>query len=110
MEIDRKRIAAMRTLEVLGYSYCNGEWLAPAAAAGTPPPMAADAGKFTQRMDALAGCIEGSAEAGELKAIVDLIEACEVLWGRWTGTCRKVRVSGRRGRRPLDSRPVAASI
>ena len=83
MEIDRKRIAAERAFEVLGYSYCNGEWLAPAAAAGTPPPMAAEAdvGKFTQRMDALAGCIEGSAEAGELKAIVDLIEACEAKWG-----------------------------
>ena len=85
MDIDRKRIAAVRTLEVLGYSYCNGEWLAPAAAAGTPPPMAAEAdamhGKLMQRMDVLAGCIEGSAEAGELKAIVDLIEACEAKWG-----------------------------
>lgn len=67
MDTDRKRIAVVHTLEVVGYSYCNGEWFAPAAAAGTPPPMAAD--------------IEGSAEAGEFKAIVDLIEACEVKWG-----------------------------
>jgi hypothetical protein len=85
MEIERKRITAVRTLEVLGYSYCNGEWLAPAAANGTPLSMAAEAhamhGNLEQPMDALAGCMEGSAEASELKAIVDLIEACEAKWG-----------------------------
>jgi hypothetical protein len=70
MEIDRKRIAAVRTLEVLGHSYSNGEWLAPAAVAGTPLPVTTDT-----------ACMEGSHEAGELKAIVDLIEACEAMWG-----------------------------
>jgi hypothetical protein len=34
-------------------------------------------GKLAQRIDALAG----SAEASELKAIVELIEACEAMWG-----------------------------
>jgi hypothetical protein len=85
MEIERKRIAAVRTLEVLGYSYCNGEWLATAAATGTPLSMTAEAhamhGKLAEPMDALAGRMEGSAEASELKAIVDLIEACEAKWG-----------------------------
>jgi len=29
MDIDRQRISAVRTLEAIGYSYINGEWLAP---------------------------------------------------------------------------------
>jgi hypothetical protein len=61
MEIDGKRIAAVRTLEALGYTYCKGEWLAPAAVADTLPRI--------------------TAEEAELKAIVDLIEACEAKWG-----------------------------
>jgi len=85
MEIDRKRVAAVRTLEALGYTYCKGEWLAPPAVAGTPLRMTAEVdatqGKFMQRLDAVAGCTEGSSEEAELRAIVDLIEACECTWG-----------------------------
>jgi hypothetical protein len=33
MDIDRQRIAAVRVLEALGYSYRNNEWLPPAAVA-----------------------------------------------------------------------------
>jgi len=88
MEIDRKRIAAVRTLEMLGYAYRNGEWIAPAAVAGTPVPMiaAADAmqGMLMRRADALPGRMEGSAEEDELKGIVDLIEAFEAFAAkRW---------------------------
>jgi hypothetical protein len=81
MEIDRKRIAAVRTLETLGYAYRNGEWMAPTAVAGTPVPLIAEAddmhGMLIRRADALPGCTEGSAEEDELKGIVDLIEAFE---------------------------------
>jgi hypothetical protein len=88
MEIDRKRIAAVRTLETLGYTYRNGEWTAPAAAAGTPVPMIGEAddmhGMLMRRADALPGCTEGSAEEDELKGIVDLIEAFEAFEAkRW---------------------------
>ena len=69
MEIDRKRIAAVRTLETLGYSYRNGEWMAPTAVALTPVLM--------WRADARPGCTDGSVEDDELKEIVDLIEAFE---------------------------------
>ena len=33
MDIDRKRIAAVRALEALRYTYSGGEWFAPAGAA-----------------------------------------------------------------------------
>jgi hypothetical protein len=81
MEIDRKRIAAVRALEALGYAYRGGEWLAPAGAAATPLSLIdkADAmhGALMRRADALAGCPEGSDEEDELRATVDLIEAYE---------------------------------
>jgi hypothetical protein len=97
MEIDRKRIAAVRGLEALGYTYQGGEWLltyrgggewlAPAGAAGAGTPLSlmakADAmhGALMRRADALAGCTEGSDEETEIEAIVDLIKAYEVK--RW---------------------------
>jgi hypothetical protein len=88
MEIDRKHIAAVGTLETLGYTYCKGKWLAPAAVASTPE---ADAmrGMPMQRLEAFAACTEGSSEEAKLRAIVEaelgaiveLIEACEAQWG-----------------------------
>jgi hypothetical protein len=33
MDIDKQRIAAVRALEALGYSYRNNEWFPPAATA-----------------------------------------------------------------------------
>jgi hypothetical protein len=89
MEIDRKLIAAVRTLEKLGYAYRNGEWMAPAAVAGRPSPMIAEAeathGMLIGRADPLPGCTEGSVEEDEFKGIVDLIEAFEAFAGkRWS--------------------------
>jgi hypothetical protein len=62
-DIDRQRVAAVRTLQALGYLYRDGEWLPPATAA-TPLTDAALRAALT-----------------ELKAIVDLIESYEVQ--RW---------------------------
>jgi hypothetical protein len=73
MDIDRKRIAAVRALEALGYAYRGGEWLAPTSAAATPLSLMdkADAmhGALMRRADALAGCTEGSDKEAELRAI-----------------------------------------
>ena len=83
MDIDRQRVAAVQTLEALGFKYQAGEWLLPATAA-TPLSWLANAddlrGALMRRADALAGCT-GSAEETELKAIVDAIEAYEAR--RW---------------------------
>ena len=84
MDLDKKRRAAVRALEALGYTYRNDEW-SPAAVTITPVPLTAEAdtlhGALVRRADALAGCTEGSAEETELKTIVDAIEAYEAK--RW---------------------------
>jgi hypothetical protein len=86
MDLDRKRIAAVRTLEALGYSFRNNEWMSPAAVGAAPLSLTAEAvalhGMLMRQADALAGCTEGSEEETELKAIVDLVEAYEILTKR----------------------------
>ena len=81
MDIDRKRIAAVRALEVLGFTYRNGTWLPAAAAPSQALPLIAEAdamhGALMRRAGALAGCSEGLDEEAELEAIIDLIEAYE---------------------------------
>jgi hypothetical protein len=86
--IDKQRVAAVRKLEALGYSYQGGEWVpasAPAAAAGPRSLTTAESdamhGVLVQRADALEGCTEGSDEDAELKRVVDAIEAYEAK--RW---------------------------
>jgi hypothetical protein len=84
MEIDRQRIAAVRTLEALGFRCRNGEWLAgDCYAVALPFTTEADAMHATlvRRADALEGCPTGSAEEAELAAISDVLEAYEVK--RW---------------------------
>ena len=60
MDIDRKRIAVVRALEALGYTYQEGEWLPPA---GMVLPVTAEADAMhralVERADALIGCTEG---------------------------------------------------
>jgi hypothetical protein len=71
MNIDRQRIAAVRKLKELGFTYINGEWV-PAVAVGTPPPqIEADAmhAVLVRRADLLPGCLDGSEETAVLKAI-----------------------------------------
>ena len=95
--IDKQRIAAVRKLEALGYSYQDGEWVpasVPSAAAALHRPrvdrpdiharvLASDVMHITlvQRADALEGCTEGSEEEAEPKVIVDAIEVYEAV--RW---------------------------
>jgi hypothetical protein len=58
MDIDKLRVAAVRALEALGYSYRNGEWSSSAAVAAAPLPMTGEAdamhGALMRRADALA--------------------------------------------------------
>jgi len=84
--IDRQRIAAVATLEALGYAFSIAEgWTEPANAAtpGLLSTAEADAmhTMLVARADALDGCTEGSPEETERKCIVDAIEAYEAK--RW---------------------------
>jgi hypothetical protein len=85
MDLDRKRIAAVRALEALGYSYRNNEWASPDGVGAVPLHLTFEAdamhGALMRRADALASCTEGSEEEAELEKIIDLIEAYEVK--RW---------------------------
>jgi hypothetical protein len=83
MTVDKQRVAAVRTLQALGYLYWDGEWIPPATAAAPLSLLAetdAQNAALMRRADALAGCT-GSAEKAELKAVVDAIEAYEAK--RW---------------------------
>jgi hypothetical protein len=79
--IDKQRIAAVRKLEQLGYTFAAGAWHAPAAMAA-PAPTSGQIGAMhallVQRADALEGCSEGSEEERELAPITDAIEAYEI--------------------------------
>ncbi len=85
MDIDRQRIAAVRTLEALGYSYRNNEWLPPAPVAATTLTLTVEADAMhralMRRADTLVSCAEGTDKEEELKAISDLLEAYEAK--RW---------------------------
>jgi hypothetical protein len=79
--IDKQRIAAVRTLEAMGFTFAGGEWKAPD---GTPPSFIPSAdtmhGLLMRRADELAGCTEGSDEERELAAIADVLEVYETVW------------------------------
>jgi len=67
--IDKQRIAAVRTLVDMGYVFLD-EWIAPMCVT-TPATAEADAmhALLVQRADQLDGCTEGSSEAAELEQI-----------------------------------------
>jgi hypothetical protein len=82
--IDRQRIAAVRKLKQLGFTFSD-DWYPPAGVTVVAPPSAqTDAmhALLVQRADALEGCTEGSDEERELAALNDAIEAYETL--RWS--------------------------
>jgi len=80
--IDKQRVAAVRKLEQLGYTFAAGDWMHPTNGAA-PAPAITDAlhGLLVRRADDLEGCTEGSDEERELTAITDAIEAYEAI--RW---------------------------
>ena len=96
-EIDRQRIAAVSTLEALGYEFRSGRWnppLGPLGAgggSGSRPEADQLHALLIARADALIGCPDGSADQDELVAIGEALEAYE---GRRSPTGR---AGGRRG-------------
>ena len=90
--IDKQRIAAVRTLVDMGYVFLD-EWIAPMCVT-TPATAEADAmhALLVARADALEGCTENSPEAREVEAIAAAVEAYEAKLAQWQGTRRqKVR-------------------
>jgi hypothetical protein len=90
--IDRQRIAAVRTLEAMGCVFRGGEWMAPPM--GWPRPATAEADAMhvllVLRADQLEGCIENSEEVRELTMIAEALEAYECK--RWPeGRCQAGR-------------------
>jgi hypothetical protein len=80
--IDKQRVAAVRKLEELGYTYAAGDWMHPTDNAA-PTPAITDAlhALLVKRADDLEGCTEGSDEEREFAAIADAIKAYEAV--RW---------------------------
>lgn len=79
-EVDRQRIAAVRTLDALGHHFSDGCWRPPIQAQSCPEADAMHS-ILVQRADALIGCTDGSADQDELEAIGEAIEAYERV--RW---------------------------
>jgi hypothetical protein len=75
--IDRKRISAVTALEALGYRYDSGSWQRPAMSNPGAPDGDTILGLLHDRVDALAGCCEASAEDEERNALGAAIEAYE---------------------------------
>ena len=81
-EIDRRRIAAVSTLEALSYTFRTGRWHPPLHGPFTAVPEADTMHSLLlQRADALIGCTDGSADQDELEAIGEALEAYEAV--RW---------------------------
>jgi len=80
--IDKQRIAAVRKLEQLGFTFAGDDWMHPTNNAASAPAIT-DAlhALLVKRADDLEGCTEGSHEERELTAITDAIEAYEAV--RW---------------------------
>lgn len=81
-EIDRQRVAAVRTLEALGYTFLAGRWHPQLSGRGQSW-VEADAlhHLLVERADQLIGCTDGSDDEDELEAIGEAIEAYEAV--RW---------------------------
>jgi hypothetical protein len=87
MIIDKQRIAAVRTLDTLGYTFTLAEgWSAPHDASGTnvsllTPEADVMHALLVSRANKLAGCNEGSLEEADPAFISDAVKAYEAK--RW---------------------------
>jgi hypothetical protein len=81
--IDKQRIAAVRKLEQLGYTFAGDDWMHQANDPTAITPTITDElhALLVKRADDLEACTEGSHEERELAAIVRAIEAYEAV--RW---------------------------
>ena len=81
-DIDRQRIAGVRTLLSLGYTWHEGRWVKPA---GLEAPLLPEAdvlhALLVDRAEQLVACTENSPDEDELVAIGEAIEAYELK--RW---------------------------
>ena len=79
--IDRQRIAAVRAIEALGYTFAGIEWKPPADKTTVVPALfdQADAmhALLVLRADKLDGCVEGSEEVTELRMLTEVVTAYE---------------------------------
>jgi hypothetical protein len=82
--IDKQRVAAVRKLEQLGYTFATGDWHAPAGITA-PAPTSAQAGAMDavlgQRADQPERCPERSDEEAEFATITDAVQAYQAV--RW---------------------------
>ena len=84
--VDKERIAAVRTLQTMGYTFDGANWLPPAPA-GTAPKLVAwteaDAlhAKLVQLADTLDGCAEGSLQEAVRYALTKAINGYQSV--RW---------------------------
>jgi hypothetical protein len=79
-DIDRQRVAAVKTLQELGLIWSQGAWQKVPQGEFVAEADAMHA-MLVRRADALEGCLEGSAEEAELEAIADVLGAYEAK--RW---------------------------
>src|SRR5437588_9636204 len=75
--IDRQRVAAVRKLEAMGYTFAAGDWMQPANDPAAVVPAITDdlLTTLVKRADELMGCTEGSDEEPQLTAFTDAIES-----------------------------------
>jgi hypothetical protein len=82
--IDKQRIAAVRLLEAMGYTFSGSEWVPPSNGGplASVPAKGDDAMHvlLVKRADELANCTEGAIEEWELAAVSTAIEAFEEMW------------------------------
>jgi hypothetical protein len=81
--IDKQRMAAVRKLEQLGYTFAGDDWMHPANDATAIAPTITDElhAMLVKRADDLEGCAPGSEQERELAAIERAIGAYEAV--RW---------------------------
>ena len=80
--IDRQRIAAVKHMEALGYTFSEGDWRAPGVTAHSVLDEAdAMHSLLVLRADKLGICTEGSDEAAEFARISETIRSYETK--RW---------------------------